>query len=536
MPAGPRSLASLKALAAYAALSALLLWHGADLRRDILGVGSDPMLFIWCLAWWPHALAQHIDPLHVQLVWQPWGMDLAWVTSVPLLALLAAPVTALAGPVLSYNLLILAAPVFSAWAAYALGLYLVRAPGAAFCGGLVYGFSSYLLAESLMHLNLCFAPCVPLLLLVVLARLDDRLRRAPAAALFALLLAAQFYISQEVALTALGFGGLIWLLALALLPARRPVLRRLVADGALAGLIAAPLLAPFLLDMALRPRQAVIPAFWAEHAAGHLGNLIVATPAIVTAAPLPGRDILGLPQADIVTGLPLLALLALYVREARAAARLPLAALALLLLSSLGPALWVGDNFSGIWLPWRLALHLPLLGFALPERFALYVSLALAVMLAQWAARPRRGRVLAVVLGLALTLPPPHPISAAPFSSFFASGRAIPGPVLILPRADADTSGFWQAQNGFGFAQSGGYLGLPPTQALHYPAVGELFSYQTPPSLGADIAAYASATGTRYVLAGAGTAPGALRAVQALPWPRRQVADTLVFTVPQAAP
>jgi hypothetical protein len=102
---------------AYAGLSYLLLAHGAPLTRSILGTTSDPLTFIWFLAWWPHALLHHLNPLHALLIWQPAGLDLVWTTSVPVLALLMIPVTLGWGPMLSYNLLTLAAPVLAALAA-----------------------------------------------------------------------------------------------------------------------------------------------------------------------------------------------------------------------------------------------------------------------------------------------------------------------------------------------------------------------------------------------------------------------------------
>ena len=50
-----------------------------------------------------------LNPLHTGLLWAPSGYSTTWITSVPALALLAAPVTLLAGPLVSYNLLMLAA-------------------------------------------------------------------------------------------------------------------------------------------------------------------------------------------------------------------------------------------------------------------------------------------------------------------------------------------------------------------------------------------------------------------------------------------
>ena len=92
----------------YAAFSWIMLDHGASLTRNYLGEGPDPGLIMWFLAWWPWAAAHHLHSLQTMLLWRPNGLNLAWTTSVPLLALLALPATLLSGPVLAFNLLALA--------------------------------------------------------------------------------------------------------------------------------------------------------------------------------------------------------------------------------------------------------------------------------------------------------------------------------------------------------------------------------------------------------------------------------------------
>ena len=89
-----------------------------------------------------------------------------WNTSLPLPGLLLAPITTIFGPVLTFNLLLaLGWPV---------GLErrprlpaLRAAPSRPCSGGLVYGFSPYMLAQSLGHLQLTLVFLVPLLLLVL---------------------------------------------------------------------------------------------------------------------------------------------------------------------------------------------------------------------------------------------------------------------------------------------------------------------------------------------------------------------------------
>ncbi|MGO9817522.1 MAG: YfhO family protein [Acidocella sp.] len=540
------------ALAIYAVLAVLLIGHGASLQNYIYGISSDPLSFIWCLAWWPHALLHHLDPLHASLVWQPDGLDLVWTTCVPFLALAAAPLTLLAGPMVSYNVLTTLAPLLAAISAYALCLYITRNRAAAFCGGLAYGFSSYEMAEALEHLNLDFTAFVPAMVLVVLARLDDHLSRFTAAALFALALAAEFYTSIEVALTSLVFGGLTWGLAVALCRERRARLLRLVPDGLFAGGLALPLLAPFLWDMLTKSRLSVVPPGWSIVTSAHVFNQLVTTPANVLYVPgmkMGASGLFGLlPQRDFITGLPLLLVIILFWRERRKepAGKLVLYLLLILVVASLGPQLWVGDVFTGVVMPWALALHLPLLGGALPGRFALYVSLVLAVILAGWVASARSNRrAIAAGLACAVTLAPPHPVTPAPYEAFFRPGRveAVLGPrarLLVLPRIDETMGGlwqisdFWQAENDFGFAQVTGHFGFPPITAMAHEAVREMAFGRFSPHFAIDVAELCQATKTQYVVAGPSTPPDMVAGLRALGWASRQVDDVTVFTVPAA--
>src|SRR6185437_4153220 len=73
-----------------------VVWNPAGTH---VGFISDPSAMIWCIAWWPHAVANGLNPLVTRAIWAPLGYNLTWATSIPGLALIFAPVTALFGPV-----------------------------------------------------------------------------------------------------------------------------------------------------------------------------------------------------------------------------------------------------------------------------------------------------------------------------------------------------------------------------------------------------------------------------------------------------
>ena len=537
------------AICLYAALSVALIDGGASITRNILGLSSDPLLFIWFLAWWPFALAHHLPPLYSTFVWQPVGIDLVWTNCIPCLALLAAPVTLLGGPVLAYNLLNLLAPVLAAAGGYALCLYITRNALAAMFGGLAYGFSTYEMSESVAHMNLDFNAAVPCLLLVVLVRLDGRLGRPAAAILAALAISVQFYISEEIAATMLIFGGVAWALALLLLAERRVALWRLVADGLLAGLFTLLLTMPILWNVLTVRRGVEIPIGWAYVSAGHLFNLLVTNPRVVLSSPsmaFSGTSLIGrFPQWDFTTGIPLAVILGWYAWTGwpRGDVKLCCFMLAIIMLASLGPQLWTGARFTGIVMPWYYVLRVPFINTALPVRFMLYSSLILAIIVAKFVATGGGARTTLqgafAVFAVAITLTQPHPSMRAPYLHFFRPGRveAVLGArprLLILPGTVADVSGFLQAENGFGFVQTTGYLGMPPLAIRHFQAVSDIMFDQDPVSLSKDLAAFCFATHTGFVVAGPGVRPEMVRAMEALAWPQQRVNDVTVFTVPGA--
>jgi hypothetical protein len=526
------------ALLIFAAIALIVLDHGQSLTTDIAGQGSDRYIFIWFLAWWPWAIAHHASLLHTDLVWQPLGVFTFWVTSIPLLCLLAAPVTLLAGPILSYNLLVLAGPVLAAIAAYFLCLRLTRRPAASLVGGALFGFSPFEMAHAAIAPNLAFSAAIPATLLVALLRLQGELNQRRTIILGAALLTAQFLISIEMFATLALFAGLAWLLACAWFAPWRQRLVHLAVDAVFAGLIAAVILSPCLLSMLAARHYPALPASWPYFFAADLANFLLPTRAIALGGalgPLPLHRAL---LAESYVGLPMLAIIVLFAREnAGRAARLLTTLFLLILLLSLGPGLWVAGHYTGLPLPWRLAVHLPLLADALPARFALYAALAAAIVTALWlAAAPTPRRWALALLACAAWWPVPPAWTPIPRTTFFQPGHVTaslgPNPqILILPFATAGPAMLWQVQSGFGFRQTGGYLGYPPAEMQKFPAVAQLFAGTQSAGFDADLTRFCAATGTAAIIAGPGTPPPLLAQLRRLHWPVRSDNDTLIFKV-----
>lgn len=531
------------ALGAYAILSWNTLAPGAPFTQRLVGGGGDAFLFVWFLAWWPWAISHHIDPFYTHLVWQPVGLNLGWTTSIPFLGVLGWPVTAIFGPIASYNTLIVGGPIASAAAAYALCLYITRWPIAAFFGGYFYGFSSYEMARASTQLNLQFTMFIPCLVLVILARVDRRITRWPAIIWMSIILICQFFISIEIFATALLAGSLAWLIAFFALPERRPSLLQLIDDVLIAGLIVICVLFPVLYAMFLFPHDINIPGHWPLIFSIDPMNIFVPTPitwfaggALVSVS----RTFPGFVSEQAgYFGVPLLVILWLYFRKQN---RFLLILFTCLLLLSFGSRLWVKGAPTWIYLPWAAVQKLPLLGMALPARLMLYVSLISSIAVALYIAKEVQGTnrwfaFICVGLAVFFVFPAPHPSEAAPYSHFFEPGRleAALGQnsrILILPFGAVGPSALWQAENKFGFSQTGGYLGYPPGRIQSDNDIMRFFFGLPSAGFVRDFNSFCKSTGTMFIVEGPGTPKVLQDQLETLSWPSRQFDDVLVLSVP----
>src|SRR6185369_7278047 len=86
------------ALAAYTLFAAA--FFGIPLlvqaKPAVFGGGADADIFIWAFAWWPHAILHGHEPFVTHAIWAPSGVNLAWTTTVPGLALAFSPLTLVA--------------------------------------------------------------------------------------------------------------------------------------------------------------------------------------------------------------------------------------------------------------------------------------------------------------------------------------------------------------------------------------------------------------------------------------------------------
>ncbi|HYA53194.1 MAG TPA: hypothetical protein VEG33_18760, partial [Streptosporangiaceae bacterium] len=473
--AGRRRGQHLIALLAYGGLSLAMFgpWILGRMSTWFLSASTqDGSIFVWMFRWWPHAITHGINPLHTTAAWAPTGINLAWVTSVPLPAVALSPVTAVSGSFFSFNLVELAAPALAAWTAYLLCRHLVRAFLPALAGGFFFGFSPYLIDEFGMgHPNLSLVFLVPLAACLVVRLLDGSLPARLVIPLLGVVLGAQLYISTETFATLTLMGALFALIGLAAGPVWRHRLRAAIGPVAGAYAVAAVLGIPLFYAAAAWPRP-YKPILFATigHGAQGGGDLLRYL--------IPGRFTLlwdgshwGGYGNPWYLGVPLIALLVVFAvtERRRRGTWLLVAGLLVTLVLSIGGTLAV---FGAHILPWRIAAALPLLSSAQPGRLVVYAFLLIAVIMARWLARPGRPVLRwALTAAAALLILPNFPAnvwaSRVPVPAFLTQGAyhryLRPGEIVWIVDPHHDRQMIWQARTGFSFRLAGGFFGVTPS-------------------------------------------------------------------------
>jgi hypothetical protein len=402
-----------------------------------IGTCCDPEQTVWFLRWIPYAMQHASDPFFTQQLNAPNGVNVMWNTAVPFIALLMTPVTLAFGAIFAYNVAMIGAVTLSAWCAFLALRRYTRGTLAPLIGGAVYGFSPYVISHAAIHLNLASVWAPPLFLLL----LDDiviRRRRSPRllGVAVGVLAVAQLLTSEEILATSAIAGGIVVLLLALSMPRDRDLLvargRRLVeaaATGTATFLVLAgwPLAVQFLGPGRIMARVGDSRTFSTD-----LLNLVLPTKYQLIspeAATRVSDHFSGLfHEANAYVGLPLLLLLTVVVARRWGDLRIRIAAVfgVAMFVLSLGPVLHIGADSTGWAMPWLPFSHLPLLENILPARLAVFMWLAIAVIVAVEIDHIRhvptgQGTIRLAALGIAVLLCAPAPLrsSTAEIPPFF---------------------------------------------------------------------------------------------------------------------
>jgi hypothetical protein len=488
----------LGALLFYSFLSVLFFGRGLIGHFTVkhIGESADPALMMWHLVWWPYAIRLGINPFYTRALWVPSGFNLTWTTSIPLLSLVAAPLTSLLGPIAALNLLCLAALPIAAMCAFVLCRYVSGNDGAALLGGYIFGFSPFMLGQLLFaHLHTIWIFPLPLILYFTLRHINGEIGRSYFAIALAALLTVEFLCSLEIFATITLFGAaafaMTWLLNEATVRRRLSSLLIPVAIGyAVALVVVSPYLYFFLI--AAHP---VGGGFWnARMISADLLNLLIPSSAnvigsIPALASISAPFNTGLPGESIgYISLPLLAIAAIYLshRGNQPTFRMIINLLLILIICSLGASVNLHGKPLAIPLPW-IMFRFSLLKNIEPVRFSIFIYLIFALITSLWIASVTKPYLkLIVVIAIIASLLPNfsarswiQPSSQPPFfrDGIYRQYLQKNETVLILPFWPSNDSMLWQAETSMYFRMAQG-AGPWPLEFQIWPIV-DAFSRAT---------------------------------------------------------
>lgn len=500
---------SLGALAIYFTLSLVVFGGALVARGGYIGWGPDPTNYVWFCVWWPYALVHRLNPFFSHLIWVPVGVNMTWLTAIPLLAFLMWPVTASLGPVTAYNILCIASLPLGAWTAFLLCRHLSGSWWAALLAGYVFGFSAYALEKQTCgQLNLSAVFFEPLAVLIVARAIAGEITIGRFIAALAAVLVGQFLISVEVFAMITVFGAMAILLGWSFVPkeSRGPIVRTFVPIAA-AYAIAALVVSPYLYSMFAygAPRGAV----WTlESFSADLLNFVVPSKAaalgvIPAFSRLSAGCASGQCEANAYIGLPLILIVAAFAwRHWRRdpVGKLLVDSLIIICVLAMGPVIHFGGA-SLLQGPGKILTRLPLLGKVLPARLMLHAFLIVAIIVALWFSESRLSLSMKASLAAIVVISTMPNLSAAYWTSanntpaFFSTDlyrRYItPGEnLLILPYGIRGNSMLWQAETGMYFNMVGGYSGPLLPGYKDWLIVNAFMSPSYVPDAGAQLSAF----------------------------------------------
>jgi hypothetical protein len=487
----------------YLALACAAYWPISpfDTRHIVSCACADAVQQAWFLHWVAFALGHGHNPVFTTYLNAPDGANLGVNTSMPLLGFIGWPVTAIGNSIAAYNVLLRLGLALSALSMYLVLRTYVRSRGAAFVGGLLFGFSPYMFAEGRLHVFLVFLPLLPPLIPVIdrwLVRADRSPYRC--GALIGLLLGLEMLISAELVAVFLIFA-VIALLPLAirhhdLVRSRLPLLARGLGAAAVVG----SLVGGYVIWMLIAgPQRPVGP----PHSVANLDSFHADLLSLI----LPSRPQLLRPplfygvgeqfvrgvvhENGFYLGIPLLALLIVgAVRLRRHALVVSFATLGVIsFVLGLGTRLTVANHVTAIALPVAAITRVPLLQEVGPTRFALALQLAAAVLVAlaldRLLQRPalngirRPIALVGVSLVVLVPLAPNGFVQSVPVRvpGYFSSSAVteIPNGSTVLPYPypyyTSNVSMLWQIASHMRFRIPGGevYVPSPSRASTNYP-------------------------------------------------------------------
>lgn len=386
------------------------------ITEGYFGMPGDPLVGIWLLAYWCHAIIHGSGLYFTPLQWAPLGTNLTHNLSFPFIGLIAFPLTYFFGSVVAVNIvLLLTCAVSAVCAVFLFRLFTFSIP-LILLSGFIYGFSSYQIAHLMGQLTMVVTFVLPLILYVIVQQSRKVFLPRLTVPVIGILLAVQFFIVEELYVTFGFFMTVVAVIAYVHMKEHRAVIRSLFLTMISAYVVSIILIFPYILhfiqDKDLSFSQNVF------NASIDLVNVVVPTSANWVGGnwfnSITRYFTYSFCEADGYLCLPLLYVLISSARQfwRDAYMRMLITSIVAILLCAMGPIIHIlGKNiFPG---PWVLFYQFPFLKFVMPGRFMIYVFLLIPFVLIYWVENsPLSKKIKIIIAALIFLLMIPNPFPA----------------------------------------------------------------------------------------------------------------------------
>ncbi|MCP4474651.1 MAG: hypothetical protein GY821_08845 [Gammaproteobacteria bacterium] len=472
----------------------------------IKGAGDDPFIWLWFLHWWGYAFSHHLNPFISHVVWVPNGYNVTKSTSILGVYLLSLPLQLFTNVLTSYNILSTFASAFAAWTMLLFCLDMTKKRTISFVAGYLFGFSTYMIGQTLSHINLTAGVfLIPLIVWWVVLVIQARIHYLVAITTITLCLTLLFLVSIEMSATFSICGTMALVIAFFTFPALRARAIPLLIILSISYLLLATITSPYLYYFFSNHRNV---AYVAKSSTFNNDLLAFFAPPVFMQFITPLTVSLnqhfngGAAEQVAYLGFPLMLILILFIYShwRNRQKRYLIILLLLYLFISLGSVLHLSGGKVVTLLPNKLFFSLPIIHYSLANRYSVYSSFIIAIIVAWWlkensSHNRRRGKYLLLLLALVALLPCIRPIKGLHPSNVYPCYLTIDNNVTLFENAKVykkwlrrgdnvlivplNYVTYYQTQTNFYFNLIAAYLGLTPEVERHNPLF-KFISYRGP--------------------------------------------------------
>ena len=437
---------------------------------------TAPLQFLY---WWPYSILHGINPFVSQYIWVPTGAPLALTFSISLISIILSPITLMFGYFTTYNIIAILAPVLAAFSTFLLCREFINKFFPSLIGGYIFGFSSYLLGQMIAHIAFILIFPIPLALYFIVKWFKNSLSNKLLIIALTAIFVFEFSSNLEIFATATFFGGLTFLLAFFILNKELKyrfllLLQNIIISYVLTILIVLPYIFYLVKQWGAYPQIATPPSVFSVD----LLNYIFPTKITYFGSKIFYQLSQSFHEPFVETGayigLPLIIIIIATTIKFFKNEYIKLISIItiLIVVLSFGPKLHI-EGMQLFNMPWLIFMKIPLIKGAMPDRFAMYVFLGAAMIVAFWLEKSVHQNYLKYLAGLIVVLSLLPNLSQGFWHSkiytplFFKKGyykRYIKKneTVVIIPYSNNGLSMAWQVETHMYFRMAGGYVSTEP--------------------------------------------------------------------------